>query len=89
MSQPFTLYGATHCDDTQHARELLAAWGLPDPYVNIDHDSRAEAFVIFINAGNRSTPTLVFGAGRHKVVLTEPSDGELKEALLQAGYHLE
>jgi mycoredoxin len=44
--------------------------------VNIDHDAEAEQFVIFINGGNRSTPTLVLGAGKFKTILTEPTNAE-------------
>jgi len=44
--------------------------------------------VIFINGGFRSTPTLVIGDGKVKTILTEPSDTQLEEMLLQAGYSL-
>ena len=73
------MYGATDCDDTQRTRERLRQAGVSFGEVNIDHDAEAERFVVFINGGYRSTPTLVFDRGRRKVVLTEPTDAELDE----------
>jgi mycoredoxin len=81
VTEPFTLYGATTCDDTERTRGWLNAWGVAFREVNIDEDPDADAFVRVVNQGFRSTPTLVFGAGRRKVVLTEPSEAELREML--------
>lgn len=83
---PLTLYGAADCDDTERTRDWLRAWGVPFREVSIDGDAAAERFVLFINGGYRSTPTLVFGAGRFKLVLTEPEEPELRRALAQAGH---
>ena len=83
MTQPLTLYGATTCDDTERTRAWLNAWGVPFREVNIDNDPDADAFVRVINQGFRSTPTLVFGTGRRKVILTEPTEDELRAALAQ------
>ena len=76
-----TLYGRDDCDDTERARDRLRALGVAYTYIDIDHDPAADAFVRFINGGFRSTPTLVFGGGRRKVVLTEPTDEELEGEL--------
>lgn len=88
MPLPLTLYGATDCDDTERTRARLRELGLPFREVNIDRDPEAERFVIFINRGYRSTPTLVLGEGRFKIVVTEPSAEELVQALQQAGYSI-
>ena len=88
MPLPLTMYGATYCEDTQHVRELLTAWQIPFSEVNIDHDISAEQFVIFINDNQRRTPTLVFGAGKQKTIITEPDDDELRHLLRAAGYSL-
>lgn len=77
MSVPITMYGATDCEDTAHVSARLTALGLPFRYVNIDHDPEAERFVIFINGGFRSTPTLVIGEGKWKTVVTEPTDAQI------------
>lgn len=83
---PLTLYGGIDCDDTEHVVDRLAALDIPYRLVIIEHDPDAERFVIFINGGYRSTPTLVFGEGRYKIVLTEPTDEELARVLRGAGF---
>jgi mycoredoxin len=86
MPIPLTVYGGDDCDDTEHVVGRLREWGVPYREVILEHDPDAERFVIFINGGFRSTPTLVFGDGRLKTILTEPTDEELAEALDRAGY---
>ena len=86
MPKPIVIYGATDCDDTQRTRERLTALGVPFREVNIDHDNEAERFVIFINGGFRSTPTLVIGEGKHKTIITEPTNEEIEEMVREAGY---
>ena len=86
MPLPLTVYGATDCDDTERTCNRLRVLGAPFREVNIDQDAEAEHFVIFINGGHRSTPTLVFGAGNFKLIVTEPTEAELDDALARAGY---
>lgn len=81
MSPTIIMYGAADCDDTERTREYLQARGIPFREVNIDRDPEAERFVMFINNGYRSTPTLVIGDGKRKIVLTEPTNKELEEAI--------
>lgn len=63
-------------------------WGYLFQEVNIDQDDEAERFVIFINRGYRSTPTLVFGEGKFKIIAIEPTDGDLDQVLIRAGYSI-
>lgn len=86
MALPLTIYGATDCDDTERTRTHLEILGIPFGEVNIDTNGEAERFVIFINGGFRSTPTLVFGEGKFKLIVTEPEDDELIRWLTSAGY---
>lgn len=76
-----TVYGRADCDDTEAVQARLQALGVEFAEVNIDADAAANQFVLFINGGFRSTPTLVFGVGKRKVVLTEPTEAELEAAL--------
>lgn len=87
MPTPLTLtvYGAGDCDDTERVHLWLAAQAIAFHAVDIDQAPAAEQFVIFINQGFRSTPTLVFGEGRRKLIVTEPTDEELAEAVREAG----
>jgi mycoredoxin len=82
---PLTLYGGDDCDDTERTRGRLLALGAPFREVILERDPDAERFVMFINGGYRSTPTLVFGKGKIKLIVTEPTDEELEEALGWAG----
>jgi mycoredoxin len=83
---PLTVYGGDDCDDTEHVVGRLREWNVPFRLVILETHPEAERFVLFINGGYRSTPTLVFGDGRLKTILTEPTDEELAEALAHAGY---
>lgn len=84
MPLPLILYGATDCDDTEHTRQRLHMLGIPFKEVNIDQNDEAARFVIFVNGGYRSTPVLVFGEGKFKIIVTEPTDQELDHVLTQA-----
>ena len=88
MSFSLIMYGATYCGDTIRTRRQLNQLGINFEDVNIDHDEEAERFVIFINKGYRSTPTLVFGDGKFKNIAVEPSNMELLDILKQVGYSL-
>lgn len=79
--KPILLYGRPDCDDTDRVRARLQTLGVEFREVDIDEDEAANHFVLFINGGFRSTPTLIFGAGRRRLVLTEPTDAELEAAL--------
>jgi mycoredoxin len=83
-----TMLGATDCDDTQRVRDHLNKLGIVFSEINIDDDSDAERFVIYVNGGFRSTPTLILSVGKLKNVLAEPTNEELEAVLEAAGYHL-
>ena len=86
MPEPLTLYGAGNCDDTERMRRNLRRWGVPFREIDILQDDDAMIFVRAINHGSQSTPTLVFGDGKRKLVLTEPTDDELLQALIETGH---
>jgi mycoredoxin len=88
MPLSITVYGATDCDDTQRTRNRLRLLNVPFREVNIDHDKEAERFVVFINSGSRSTPTLVIGGGKVKTIMTEPTNAEIDELVIRAGYSI-
>lgn len=81
MALSITIYGATHCEDTAATKAHLEERNIPFRYVNIDHDVEAEGFVVFINGGQRVTPTVVFDGGKLKFVLSEPTLAEVDELL--------
>lgn len=69
------VYGTTWCGDTRRTRSLLDRNNIPYEWVDIDKDHEAEQFVLSVNRGFRSVPTIVFPDGSR---LTEPSDTQLK-----------
>lgn len=92
MIPPITMYGATYCEDTARVRDYLQEEGIPFDEVNIDLSPEAEKFVVFINRGERITPTLLIGEGPLRLALTEPSNAQVavvlqkgEEFLAQAG----
>jgi len=86
VAKPFLVYGRPDCDDTQRARALLDERGVTYEYININEDSEAEQFVVLYNSGNRSTPTIVMGPDDNRMILVEPSNEELSDALDAIGY---
>jgi glutaredoxin len=87
MIPPITMYGATHCEDTARVREYFQGQGIPFDEVNIDLSPEAEKFVLFMNRGERITPTLILGEGPLRLALIEPSNAQV-EVALQKGEEL-
>ena len=85
-AEPITLFGADDCYDTQRTRQQLIQLGIPFNEIRIDDDPIATSFVTVVNGGYRSTPTLLIGQGKEKVVITEPTNPELVAILRQIGY---
>lgn len=81
MPIPIIIYGAADCDDTERTREYLNANQIPFQEVNISEDKDAERFVVFINGGFRSTPTVIVGEGKLRVILTEPTNEQIDSVL--------
>jgi mycoredoxin len=50
--------------------------------VDIEHDPSAAEYVMRVNGGNQTVPTVVFGDG---TALTNPSLAQVKERLRSAG----
>lgn len=61
-AQPQTLvvYSTTWCSDCQVAKRALTQLEVPFTEVNIEEDPDAAAYVMQINGGRRSVPTLVY-----------------------------
>lgn len=74
------VYGTRWCSDCVRTRHLLNKIGITYRWVNIDQDKDGERFVLRINRGMRSVPTILFNDGS---VLVEPSNVELQSKLKQ------
>ena len=72
-------YGTSWCPSSRRAKKLLIKKGVEFDWINIDEDPAGREFVIEINHGNRSVPTIVFPDGD---ILVEPSSTELLNKLV-------
>ena len=72
--QKIKMYATTWCGDCRVARRWFDARSIPYEWINIEEDEEAAAYVLEVNRGYRSVPTIVFPDGS---VLVEPSPREL------------
>lgn len=77
--QPIVMYGTTWCPDCRRALRVLQQHGAAFLYVNIEEDATAADYVVQVNNGYRSVPTIVFPDGS---ILVEPSSAELQAKLV-------
>ncbi len=72
------IYGVNWCSDCHRARGFLDKHAIPYDFVNIDKDRQGEQYVLSVNKGMRSVPTIVFQDG---TILVEPSNAQLAQKL--------
>lgn len=72
------VYGTSWCPDCRRAVRVLEANAVSYQYVNIEEDPTAAEYVVAVNQGNRSVPTIVFADGS---ILVEPSNALLQQKL--------
>jgi mycoredoxin len=73
-------YGTSWCPTSRRAKKLLIQKGVDFEWINIDEDKAGREYVIEVNNGYRSVPTIVFPDGE---ILVEPSNSELAKKLGQ------
>lgn len=76
--EKIVVYGTRWCGDSRRALKILDEREIDYRWINIDKDKAGEKFVIKINNGNRSVPTIVFP---DESILVEPSNKALNEKL--------
>lgn len=54
------VYTTRWCGDCQITKNYLSKFGIPYEEVDIEHDPEAAAYVMQVNDGRRSVPTLVY-----------------------------
>ena len=74
LEPKITMYATTWCGDCRMARRWFDAHGIAYDYINIEQNDSAAAYVLKLNGGMRSVPTIVFPDGS---VLVEPTPREL------------
>jgi glutaredoxin len=75
-------YGTSWCPSSRRAKKLIIEKGIDFDWINIDEDPTGCEFVLEVNNGYRSVPTIVFTDGD---ILVEPSRIELLNKLEQGG----
>jgi mycoredoxin len=80
MTQPLTMYTTTWCAFCKRLKRQLAADGIEIAEVDIEQDPAAADFVMSVNGGFQTVPTVVFPDGS---ALTNPSAAAVKERLHQ------
>ena len=69
------IYTTQYCSDCLRAKKFFETNNIPHVLVGLEGNEQATEFVIQVNKGHRSVPTIVFPDGS---VLVEPSWEELK-----------
>ena len=75
-----TMYTTTWCGFCRRLKSQLARDGIEMLEVDIERDPAAAEFVMSVNGGNQTVPTVTIG---DKVVLTNPSAKEVKRHLAE------
>lgn len=70
------MYTTEYCPDCHSAKAFFEAHDIEYIRVGLEENPQAAEFVINLNKGNRSVPTIIFPDGS---VLVEPSWDELKK----------
>jgi mycoredoxin len=70
------IYGTEWCGDCRRTKRFFQEHNIGYQWINIDKDKIGEQFVLRVNQGMRSVPTVVFPDG---TILVEPSNRELAE----------
>ena len=73
-----TMYTTTWCAFCRRLKSQLAAEGIEMTEVNIEEDAAAADFVMSVNGGCQTVPTVVFPDGS---ALTNPSVADVKQRL--------
>ncbi|HET8913829.1 MAG TPA: mycoredoxin [Ktedonobacteraceae bacterium] len=70
------VYATTWCPDCKMAKRWFDSHGVSYDYINIEENDEAAKYVMKVNGGMQSVPTIVFPDGS---VLVEPNARQLAE----------
>ena len=77
-TETIVVYGSDWCGDCRRTKRFLNQYNIQYTFIDIALDPQASEFVVKVNRGMRSIPTLVFGDGS---MLVEPSNATLAAKL--------
>lgn len=72
------IYTTEHCSDCRRVKSFFRAKGIPYLPVGLEGNTEATDFVMKINQGHQSVPTIIFPDGS---ILVEPAWEELRAKL--------
>jgi mycoredoxin len=78
VSQRVTMYTTPWCGFCRRLKSQLAREGIEVAEVDIERDCAAADYVMSVNGGNQTVPTIVFPDG---TALTNPSAAQVRERL--------
>jgi mycoredoxin len=78
MAQPLTMYTTPWCAFCRRLKKQLTQDGIEIDEVDIERDPAAADYVMLVNGGFQTVPTIVFPDGS---ALTNPSAAQVKERL--------
>jgi mycoredoxin len=78
VSQPVTMYTTPRCGYCRRLKRQLAREGIELTEIDIERDPAAADYVMSVNGGNQTVPTVVFPDG---TALTNPSAAQVAERL--------
>ncbi len=78
MTAPMTIYSTQWCGYCHRLMSQLDRAGVGYEVVDIEHDATAADYVMSVNGGNQTVPTVVFEDG---TALTNPSLAQVKARL--------
>ena len=78
MTAPLTIYSTQWCGYCHRLMKQLDREQVGYEVVDIEQDPKAADFVMSVNGGNQTVPTVVFADG---TALTNPSLAQVKERL--------
>ncbi len=78
MSDSLTMYSTPWCGYCHRLGGQLEREGIPFQVVDVEQDPSAAEYVMSVNGGNRTVPTVVFPDGS---ALTNPSVAQVRERL--------
>ena len=80
MSAPLTMYTTQWCAFCRRLKSQLARDGITMTEVDIERDPAAAEYVMSVNGGNQTVPTVVFPDGS---VLVNPSAVQVKKRMAE------
>ncbi|MBU6347612.1 MAG: mycoredoxin [Actinomycetales bacterium] len=78
MSDQLTMYSTPWCGYCQRLKAQLTREGIAFTEIDIEQDPESAEFVMSVNGGNQTVPTVVFPDGQ---AVTNPSLAQVKEHL--------